>query len=69
MSTLDPIVVVDAIDPDAIRSELAEIGRRAAALRVLLRAACARRPRSRPNLGSPSPKSVTPSPTINKKAS
>jgi hypothetical protein len=35
---IDPVVVLDDLDPDAIRAELEELDRRADALRVLLRA-------------------------------
>jgi hypothetical protein len=38
----DPLAVVEALDPEAIRTELADLHRREAALRVLLRAAVAR---------------------------
>jgi hypothetical protein len=39
----DPVALVDALDPDAIAARLDEIDRESKALRVLLRAARARR--------------------------
>ena len=46
----DPAAIVDALDPEAIRAQLADLDRRADALRVLLRAALARR---RPRYAAP----------------
>jgi hypothetical protein len=40
--TIDPTQLVESLDSDRIRQELAVLHRREAALRVLLRAACAR---------------------------
>ena len=37
--TLDPIALIESLDPDHIRAELDKMYRREAALRVLLRAA------------------------------
>ncbi len=41
-ATADPVAMVDALNPDAIRSRLVELDRQSRALRVLLRAAVAR---------------------------
>jgi hypothetical protein len=38
-----PIDLIDKLDPDAIREKLADLERQATALRILLRAALARR--------------------------
>jgi hypothetical protein len=38
----DPAALIESLDPDAIREELAELDRRSRALRVLLRSAVAR---------------------------
>jgi hypothetical protein len=38
----DPVALVDQLEPDAIRTRLAELDRQSRALRVLLRAAVAR---------------------------
>jgi hypothetical protein len=53
MSTTDTLAIVERLDPDAIRSALADLDRRSQALRVLLRAAVARRrgQSSRPGTG------------------
>jgi hypothetical protein len=41
-TTIDPVALVDGLEPDAIRSRIAELDRQSRALRVLLRAAVAR---------------------------
>jgi hypothetical protein len=38
----DPVVLVDQLEPEAIRQRIAELDRQSRALRVLLRAAVAR---------------------------
>jgi hypothetical protein len=40
---LDPVTLVDGLDPDAIRKQLDDLDRQSSALRVLLRAAIARK--------------------------
>jgi hypothetical protein len=51
----DPAALVDALDPDAIQEALADLGRRASALRVLLRSARARQRSRRPAAPAPAP--------------
>ncbi len=51
-TTADPVALVDALEPDAIRSRLADLDRQSRALRVLLRAAIARERRERPASGA-----------------
>jgi hypothetical protein len=46
--TTDPVALVEGLDEDAIRAALARLGRQSDALRVLLRAALARRRRHDP---------------------
>ena len=41
-TTIDPVALVDGLEPDAIRWRIAELDRQSRALRVLLRAAVAR---------------------------
>jgi hypothetical protein len=43
MPSTDPIAFVDELDPDVIRERLDDLDRQSRALRVLLRAALARR--------------------------
>jgi hypothetical protein len=43
MSAIDPITVVESLNPDSLREQLAALDRQQSALRVLLRAALARR--------------------------
>jgi hypothetical protein len=45
-ATTSPIELIDQLDPDAIQARLAELRNQANALRVLLRAALRRRPRT-----------------------
>jgi hypothetical protein len=42
MDATDPATLVENLDPDKIREQLAELDRQSAALRVLLRSALAR---------------------------
>jgi hypothetical protein len=42
----DPVALVDQLEPDALRAQLAELDRQSRALRVLLRAAIARERRA-----------------------
>jgi hypothetical protein len=42
----DPLALVEALEPQAIRERLQDLGRQERALRVLLRSALARQPRA-----------------------
>jgi hypothetical protein len=48
---IDPVALVDRLEPDAIRERLGELDRQVRALRVLLRAAIARERRAQPTHG------------------
>jgi hypothetical protein len=48
----DPVALVDALEPAAIRARIADLERQSRALRVLLRAAVARERRARPASGA-----------------
>jgi hypothetical protein len=51
----DPVALVDRLDPDAIRTRLADLDRQSRALRVLLRAAVARSRRRAAQAACPPP--------------
>jgi hypothetical protein len=58
MDTVDPVSVIDSLDPNELRERLHELDRQQPALRVLLRAALARQ-RDREQDSKRSPKRTT----------